>query len=174
MTLQRIANRIALLKANTPVQAGLITFTTGALFSAFEAQKSGFTDRSAHPRRWQAELNDARLAAADMAKGRRPSKITWVCIPHFNSALIRIDVGFERLVRHVTGSNSRNMETLVKAAKSKRLPGKALRQWQRVRCQEVNKLKHRNPSSLVRYRMKYAEMIKALDDLVSLLTFILK
>ena len=100
MSLQKIANRLTLLKANTPVQAGLITFTTGALFSAFEAQKAGFTDRSAHPKRWEAELNDACLAAADMAKGRRPSKITWVCIPHFNSALIRINVGFERLVRH--------------------------------------------------------------------------
>src|SRR5262245_34968299 len=131
MSLQQIAGQLSQLKANTPERAGLILYASGALYSAFEAKKHGFVDRVADPNRWRAELNDAQLAATDIAKGRRPAKSTWVWIVHFNNALFRLDVGFERVVRYVTRSNSGNIKKLLEAAKGKGISRKALRSWER-------------------------------------------
>src|SRR5262245_39071157 len=102
MSLQLIARQLSQLKASTPERAGLILYASGALYSAFEAKRCGFVDRGTNPNRWREELTNALLASEDIAKGRVPSKSTWVCIVHFNSALMRIDVGFERLIRYVT------------------------------------------------------------------------
>lgn len=169
MSLAQLASRLSILKANTPEKAGLITFTIGALYSAFEAQKCGFTDRITHSERWRIELNDALLAAGDIAAARRSSKTSWVGIVHFNSALMRIDVAFERLIRYVTRNTSGRIDVLIRLARKKGIPSKPLRSWEKIRGQEVNVLKHRSPSALIRKRMKYAEMLKALEDLVGLL-----
>jgi hypothetical protein len=160
--LREIGQRLSRLKARSPEQAGIILYTTGALYSAAEAQRCGFTDRSANPARWSVELETARQAAAEIGKGRRPADSSWVSIVHFNNALWRIDVAFERLVRYVTQDDSKPIKKLLPAGLSKG----ALQRWRVVRDQEVNKLKHRNPSSLTRRRMSYAEMIKALCCLV--------
>ncbi|MEW6331417.1 MAG: hypothetical protein AB1560_08160 [Pseudomonadota bacterium] len=173
MSLKQLASRLSRLKAKTPEEAGLILFPLGAIYSAVEAERCGFADRSANPNRWKTELNNALLAANEIAKGHRPKGSSWVCIVHFNNALFRIDVGFERLVRYVTRKNSQKIKVLIKAAKAKGLPAGPLRSWERVRGQEVNKLKHRNPSSLTRQRMTYAEMTKALADLIDLVERVL-
>lgn len=173
MSLKQLAGRLSRLKAKTPEEAGLILFPLGAIFSAVEAKRCGFVDRGASPDRWKVELNNALRAANDIARGRRPAESSWVCIVHFNSALFRIDVGFERVVRYVTRKNSQRIDVLIEAARAKGLPTGPLRSWERVRGQEVNKLKHRNPSSLTRQRMSYAEMTTALEDLVGLVERVL-
>jgi len=169
MSLQNIAACLSKLKANTAQKAGLLTYPIGALYSAYEAKKCGYTDRTAHPNRWLNELQDALCVAQDIATSRTPSKPSWTSIVHFNSALLRIDVGFERLLRHVTRSKSRNIETLVRLAKKRGISQGSLKRWRDVRDQEVNALKHRNPSVLTKDRMKFREMLAALDDLSKLL-----
>jgi hypothetical protein len=169
MSLVSIARRLSNLNANNPEKAGLITYPIGALYCAYEAKRCNFTDRIAHPKRWRIELDDALLAAQDMGKSRRPSKSSWISIVHFNSALMRIDVGFERLIKHITDSRSCKIDVLIPLAKKQGVPSATLQQWSNVRKQEVNSLKHRNPDALTKERMKFSEMVKALQALVGLL-----
>ena len=169
MSLTEIARKLSVLNGNTPQQAGLLTFTIGALYCAYEAKRHGYSDQTAHPDRWQNELNDALDTARRLAASRSPSKPSWVSIVHFNSALMRIDVGFERLVRYATHSRTRDVEALIRAAGRCGMSKYALRRWRTIRESEVNALKHRNPSALVRTRVKYSEMVAALGDLTSLL-----
>lgn len=169
MFLARLASRRAVLKANTPQKAGLITYPIGALYCAHKAKQCGFADRTAHPRRWENELSEARGVAQEIADSKRHSKSEWIGIVYFNSALMRIDVGYERLIRYITGSTSNDIRTLIQQAQSHRISGHALRRWRTVRHQEVNALKHRNPSALIIDRMTYREMLLAPDDLVKLL-----
>jgi hypothetical protein len=82
---------------------------------------------------------------------------------------MRIDVAFERLIRYVTRNTSGRIDVLIRLARKKGIPSKLLRSWEKIRDQEVNALKHRSPSALTKKRMKYAEMLKALEDLVGLL-----
>ena len=169
MSLTEIARRLSALNGNTPERAGLLTYTIGALYYAYEAKRHGYSNQTAHPHRWQNELDDALDTARRLAASRPPSKPSWVSIVHFNSALMRIDVGFERLVRYVTHSRARDVEALIRAAGRCGMSRYALRRWRTVRESEVNALKHRNPSALVRTRVKYSEMVAALGDLTSLL-----
>jgi hypothetical protein len=169
MSLKTIARRLSNLNANSPEKAGLLTYPIGALYCAYEAQKSNFTDRIGHPKRWRVELDAALAAVGDIAASRRPSMSAWTSIVHFNSALFRIDVGFERLIKHITGSRSCRIDVLIPLARKHGIPAAALQQWKLIRKQEVNTLKHRNPESLTMDRMKFAEMIKALQTLVDLL-----
>lgn len=169
MSLKTIARRLSRLNANNPEKAGLLTYPIGALYCAYEAQRSHFTDRTNHPNRWRVELDAAIAAIGDIAASRRPSNSGWTSIVHFNSALFRIDVGFERLIKHVTGSTSCRIAVLIPLARKRGIPASALAHWQKVRKQEVNALKHRNPESLTANRMKFAEMVKALQALVDLL-----
>lgn len=169
MALSKLAGRLAKLKANTPEKASLITYPVGALYCAYKAKRCGFTDRIALPKRWENELNDARCVAQEIADSKTPSKSEWIGIVYFNSALMRIDVGFERLIRYVTGSKARGVKQLTRQAQSHRISEHALRRWSTVRSQEVNALKHRNPSALIMNRMTYREMLLALEDLVKLL-----
>jgi hypothetical protein len=141
MSIIQLARRLSALNANTPEKAGLITFTIGALFSALEAQRCGFTDRVAHPNRWSIELNDALLTAVDIANSHRLSRMSWISIVHFNSALMRIDVGFERLLRYVTRNTSGQINVLIQLARKKGIPAKSLCRWKKIRSQEVNTLK---------------------------------
>ena len=169
MSLVTIARRLSNLNANNPNKAGLLTYPIGALYCAYEAQRCNFTNRVTHPRRWRIELDDALSAAHDIAESRRPSKSSWTSIVHFNSALMRIDVGFERLIKHITGSGSCRIDTLTPLARKHGVPTSALQQWKKVRKQEANVLKHCNPDALTKERIKFAEMIKALQALVVLL-----
>jgi hypothetical protein len=169
MSLAAIARRLSKLDASNPEKAGLLTYPIGALYCAYEAQRCGFADRISHPNRWRVELDAALSAAQDIAKSRSPSKSTWTSIVHFNSALMRIDVGFERLIKHITGSTSCRIDYLVPLAKKKGISPTALEQWKKIRKYEVNSLKHRNPDALTKERIRFPELIKALDALVSLL-----
>ena len=169
MQLSSIASRLARLQATSLPEAGLLTYPIGAVFCASEAQRCGFTDRSDHPGRWRVELNDALAAARAMAQGKRPSRNTWPSVVHFNSALHRIDVGFERLIKHITGCRSSKFPVLAVRAREARIPSSALDLWQAVREHEVNRLKHRSGGALAGQRISFREMFKALDALVRLL-----
>jgi hypothetical protein len=169
MKLATIARQLSNLDANNPQKAGLITYPIGALYCAYEAQCCNFTDRIGDPGRWRIELNDALSAARDIAQLRRPSKSSWTRIVHFNSALMRIDVGFERLIKHITGSRSCRIDVLIPLARDCRVPAATLQWWKMVRRQEVNALKHHNPCALISERMKFSDMVKALKALVDLL-----
>jgi len=169
MSITTIAQRLAKLKANTAEEAGLITYPIGALFYAFEAQRCNFTNRLGTSNRWHIELDGALAAATTIAKRKRPSTTDWVSIAHFNSALMRIDVGFERLLKHITSSKACDLATLIPLAKKYRVPASALQHWEKVRRYEVNRLKHHNPGALTKERLKFADMVKALEALVDLL-----
>jgi len=169
MSLATIARRLSNLNANSPEKAGLLTYPIGALYCAYEAQRSNFTNRIANPRRWRIELDGALAAARNIAESRRPSKSSWTSIVHFNSALMRIDVGFERLIRHTTKNKNGNIKVLIPLARKHGIPASALQHWKNIREQEVNTLKHCNPNALTNERMNFSKMIKALSSLVSLL-----
>ncbi len=169
MSLATIARRLSRLSANSPEKAGLLTYPIGALYCAYEAQRCGFTDRISHPNRWRVELDAALSAARDIAKSRSPSKSTWTSIVHFNSALMRIDVGFERLIKHITGSKSCRIDVLIPLARRHSVSSTTLQQWRRIRKYEVNSLKHSSPDALTKERIKFPEMVRALDALVGLL-----
>lgn len=169
MSLNRIGQRLSKLRANTPEKAGLITFPIGALYCAFEAQRANFTDRTSSSFRWKNELNNALFAAKDIGRSQRPSKPDWTCIVHFNSALIRIDVGFERTIKFITKCNSSKFSVLKAAARKQGISDKILLHWDKVRNKEVNPLKHSNSSALMKQRLTFREMQKALEALVELL-----
>jgi len=169
MSLAKIGQRLSQLKANNPEKAGLITFPIGALYCAYEAERANFTDRILIDSRWRNELDNALSAERDIGRNQRPSKSSWTSIVHFNSALIRIDVGFERLIKHVTKCTSSRYPALKAEAIKHGISKKYLLHWDKVRTNEVNKLKHSNPSSLTKQRINYREMLKALEALVELL-----
>lgn len=169
MSLAKLASRLAALKANTPQKTGLITYPIGALYCAHKAKQCGFTDRTAHLKRWGNELREAQCVAREISISRTPSKSGWISIVYFNSALMRIDVGFERLIQYVANSRSSKSDRLIKLAQDHRISAHALARWRAVRKQEVNVLKHCNPNALTKDRMTYREMLLALEDLVELL-----
>lgn len=148
---------------------GLTTLPIGALYCAYEAQGCGFTSRPTGSNRWRIELDDAISAAGAFARGRLPAEPSWIRKVHFNSALMRIDVGFERLIRFMTGSHSCAIAALLPLARGRPVPESALAIWRKVRSQEVNALKHRNPEALTMERMTYQDLVKAMDTLVTLL-----
>jgi hypothetical protein len=169
MQLADIAGRLSRLRAKSLPEAGLLTYPIGALFCAYEAQRCKFADRIDHPERWRVELNEALAAAGAIARGKRPSESTWLSVVHFNSALHRIDVGFERLIKHLTGSRSHRFRDLEVLARGARVPPSTLALWQKVRQHEVNRLKHQIGGALSGQRISFQEMIKSLDALVRLL-----
>jgi hypothetical protein len=169
MRLATIAERLRRLKADSLAEAGLLTYAIGAVFCACEAQRCKFVDRIDHPQRWRVELNDAIAAAGALSQGRRPSESTWLSVVHFNSALHRIDVGYERLIKHITGSRSSRFDVLAPLALNARVPGSTLALWEKVRKQEVNRLKHQIGGALSGQRVSFRDMVKALDALVRLL-----
>jgi hypothetical protein len=169
MRIADIARRLSKLKATSLSEAGLLSYPIGALFCAFEAQRCKFADRVDHPNRWRVELRDALSAAVDLGRGKRPSESTWLGVVHFNSALHRIDVGYERLIKHITDKRSSRFEDLEKAAHVARIPKNSIALWRRVRKQEVNRLKHETGGALSGQRITFREMLRALDALVRLL-----
>ena len=142
MKISDIGQRLSRLKAQSLSEAGLLTYPIGALFCVSEAQRCKFADRIEHPDRWRVELNDALKAARELARGKRPSESTWLSVVHFNSALHRIDVGFERVIKHITGSRSSKIDVLAPLALEARVPATTIALWRKVRKHEVNRLKH--------------------------------
>lgn len=169
MRLARIAKRLSALKARSLPEAGLLTYAVGALFCAFEAQRCGYSNRADHPERWRVEISGALAAAGSLALGKRPSESSWLSGVHFNSALHRIDVGYERLIKHITGCTSSRFEDLEAAARESRVPQSTLTLWKNVRKHEVNRLKHQPGGALSGQRISFDEMVKSLDALVRLL-----
>ncbi len=169
MRLAAIAERLECLKPKSLAEAGLLTYPIGALFCAHEAQRCKFADRVDHSERWRVELKEAIAAAGALARGKRPTESSWLSVVHFNSALHRIDVGYERLIKHITGSRSSKFDVLEPLARCARVPGSTLELWQKVRKHEVNRLKHQTGGALSGQRMSFQEMVKALDALVRLL-----
>ena len=169
MRLSAIAERLDRLRPKSLPEAGLLTYPIGAVFCAHEAQRCKFTDRVDLPDRWQVELTEAIAAAGALARGQRPSESSWLSVVHFNSALHRIDVGYERLIKHITGRRSSRFDVLEPLARRARVPGSTLELWRKVRQHEVNRLKHQTGGALSGQRMSFQEMVKALDALVRLL-----
>jgi hypothetical protein len=169
MRIAAIAKRVAILEAKSLPEAGLLTYPIGALFCAFEAQRCKFTDRIDHLGRWKLEVKEALFAAGELARNKRPSESSWLAVVHFNSALHRIDAGYERFVKHITGERSSRFEDLERAARAARIPPAAIALWRKVRTGEVNRLKHEAGGALSGPRVKFQEMLKALDALVRLL-----
>jgi hypothetical protein len=169
MRLATIAKRLSRLKANSLAEAGLLTYPIGALFCACEAQRCKFADRIDHPDRWRVEVKEALAAADAMAHGKRPSESVWLSVVHFNSALHRIDVGYERLIKHLTKSRSSKFHVLEPLARAARVPASTLALWNKVRQHEVNRLKHQTGGALAGQRISFRDMIRSLDALVRLL-----
>ena len=174
MRIETIAQRISRLKAESLVDAGLLTYPIGALFCASEAQRCKFADRIDHPDRWRVELREALVAAGELARGKRPSESTWLSVVHFNSALHRIDAGFERAIKHITRSRSSKVDVLEPLALQSRVPPSTLALWRKVRRHEVNRLKHQTGGTLSGKRISFQEMLTALNALVLLLEARLK
>ena len=169
MRLATIANRLSKLQAKSVPEAGLLTYPIGAVICAAEAQRCGFSDRKDHPDRWKVELDQALQTAKVVGAGKRPSASTWLSVVHFNSALHRIDVGYERLVKHLTGSRSCRFKELSALAANARVPASTIALWGKVRVHEVNRLKHRAGGGLAGQRITFQETLRALDALVRLL-----
>ncbi|MEQ1599805.1 MAG: hypothetical protein ABL880_10620 [Methylotenera sp.] len=169
MKLSDIGQRLSRLKAESLAEAGLLTYPIGALFCASEAQRCKFANRIDHPDRWRVELNEALIAAGELAHEKRPSESTWLSVVHFNSALHRIDAGFERVIKHITGSRSSKIDVLEPLALQARVPPTTIALWRNVRKHEVNRLKHHIGGALSGQRISYQEMLKSLDALVRLL-----
>jgi hypothetical protein len=165
MRLASIARRLSRLRASSISEAGLLTYPIGAALCAAESQRCGFADRIDHPDRWRVELDHALEAARLLATNRRPAG-TWLSVLHFNSALHRIDVGFERLIKHITGVRSSRFEVMEKAARAARVPPETIELWRKVRVHEVNRLKHQVGGALSGQRIKFQDMLRALDALV--------
>jgi hypothetical protein len=166
MRLAKIAARLSRLKASSIAEAGLLTYPIGALFCAYEAQRCKFADRIEHPDRWRVELTDALAAAGAIARDKRPASSSWLSVVHFNSALHRIDVGYERLIKHLTGTRSSKFHDLEHSARKKRIPASTLALWRKVRVHEVNRLKHQTGGMLAGQRISFQDMVKSLDALV--------
>ena len=150
-------------------EAGLVTFPIGALYYAKEAKNNGFVDVGNNEDRWKGEL------AATIEIGRKISRSEGLYdtkltgIMHFNSALMRIDVGYERLLRYLTGYKGVSRKDLLSLALSSHgIEEATLRGWFTVR-NEVNAMKHRNPEIFSRNRVTFDQMLSALFELVNLL-----
>lgn len=169
MQFKTIALRLSRLKAKSIEEAGLLTYPIGALFCASEAQRCKFSDPIDHPDRWSVELNQALDAARKLGCGKRPPESTWLSIVHFNSALHRIDAGFERIIKHITGKRASKFNVLAPAALKAGVPKKTIEAWNKIRTQEVNRLKHQTGGALSGKRLSFQDMLKALDALVRLI-----
>ena len=132
MHITDIAKRLSKLKATSISEAGLLTYPIGALFCLFEAHRCKFADRVNHPNRWRVELSDALAVAANLSRGKRSSESSWLSVVHFNSALHRIDIGYERLIKHMTGVRSSRVVDLEKAARVARVPKTTIALWRRA------------------------------------------
>jgi len=169
MSIPSLAQRLSVLNARSPEQAGLLTYAIGAVLCAHEAHRSGFSDLVAHPKRWRNELDGALVAAKQISLGKSPSTSAWTAVVHFNGALLRIDAGFERAVRYITRSRARSYPLLRKAAEKHGIGSRPLDHWHRVRCGEANRLKHQSQGGLAHDRLTFRAMLAALDALVGML-----
>lgn len=168
MTIASAARCLGTLKPRTAPEAGLVTYLTGALYYLDCARRLNYSRQIADDRRWLHEAELAHLAATELANGKVPSDKRWHAIVAFNSAIVRLDVAFERLARF--GTARRNVDLKVVRASPKRfnLTSRQVAAWARIRG-EVNRLKHRNPSALTRQRISLDEAIGAAVLLSSLI-----
>ena len=114
-------------------KAGLITFTFGAVYALGQAyEHGGVRNTSAFVDSWKDRMRDIRELSGGMAlKKKIPNSNEqnklWVAGFHLNNALVRIDVGFERVCRYwakIPLSKHLDREALESAALSKNLNDK--------------------------------------------------
>src|SRR5215510_11910830 len=86
-------------------KAGLITFTFGAVYALGHAVKhGGIRNRNGFTDSWQDRIRDVKELSRGMALRQRmptldKNNMLWVAGFDLNNALVRIDVGFERVCR---------------------------------------------------------------------------
>ena len=163
----RLATRIAgLPEPKNPEQAGLHTFLFGAVYSTAQAAEYGYNARDVHPERWKRTVAEIkRLASAMGSSSTRQEDRHWLPGFHANNALLRVDVGFERVLRYVTGNRHGNIDLLQCLGEKYQFPSRLLATWRDVR-KRVNVLKHRNPLQLRQERIPYRQLLRAVEHLV--------
>lgn len=156
-------------------KAGLITFTFGAIYALGQAHEHGGVRNSrAFVDSWEDRVRDIRELSGGMAQKKRipitnEKNKLWVAGFHLNNALVRIDVGFERVCRYwakIPVKKKLDREELESAAVAKNLPKSLLRPWARLRSMESNLLKHHVSSLFACPRMQYRDVLECLEALV--------
>jgi hypothetical protein len=188
MDIYVLADRIRKLASADPAslnrdKAGLITFTFGAIYALGQAQEhGGVRNFSAFVDLWEDRVRDVRELSGGMALKKRIPTMNeknklWVAGFHLNNALVRIDVGFERVCRYwakIPVKKNLDREELESAAVAKNLPKSFLRPWARLRSRESNLLKHHVSTLFTCRRMQYRDVLECLETLVDAVEYCLK
>ena len=164
-----LAKRITSLDATNENEACLTTFAFGATYALARAKELGYTDRGLHDN-WKDRVKEARLLASNLhspKRNRLEKDNKWLAGFHFNNALFRTDVGFERVTRHIAldATKKDDRKTLSDKARKAGLARDLIIPWKRLR-DEVNDMKHHNAELFKKDRMSYQEAIEALDRLI--------
>lgn len=163
MRLRECATSLATLNPRDDEETGLITFALAAICYATQSGALGFSRHQS----WRDRRKDVLALAHSIGRGDPlPTNGQWLAVVNFNSALFRVDVGFERVTRYVTKlSGNESWKELSNKAAKHGLSPKLLEPWSEVR-DEVNALKHRNPEALRKPRLSQAQLVDALESLV--------
>jgi len=168
--IRRIAQRLRSLRHSGEQEAGLLTFAAGAIYSLATVSDS-------HSQRRQdkgavARVQEAKVALGEIASQAVPKHSLWIEETHFNGAVWRVDVLFERIVRCHTGKrNILERSELEDAARQSGMPMEHFRKWKRVR-NDCNALKHMNPRAIVGRRIPMRAWVAALEDAASLIEWV--
>jgi hypothetical protein len=165
-----LAKRITSLESRNENEACLVTFAFGATYALAQAKELGYTDRGLHDN-WKDRVKEARLLASNLhspKRSRLEKDNQWLAGFHFNNALFRTDVGFERVTRHIALDALKMDDWRALSDKGRRagLPSELIDQWKRLRA-EVVAMKHHNAELFKKDRMSYGEAFEALDRLIS-------
>lgn len=188
MDIYALADKIRKLASAGPAslnrdKAGLLTFTFGAIYALGQAHEHGrVRNFSAFIDSWEDRVNDIKDLSSGMAQNKRIPAMNektklWVAGFHLNNALVRIDVGFERVCRYwakIPVNKKLDRKGLESAAVSKNLPKSFLRPWARLRSNESNLLKHHVSTLFTCHRMQYRDVLECLEALVAAVDYCLK
>jgi hypothetical protein len=164
-------------------KAGLITFTFGAVYALGQAfEHGGVRNRNGCMDSWEDRVRDVKELSRGMALQHKMPKLDeqnklWVAGFDLNNALVRIDVGFERVCRfwaNIPAKKNLDRRELERRAIAKNFNKSLLKPWEQIRSTEANLLKHHVSILFTRPRMQYSDVLKCLGSLVEAVEYCLK
>src|SRR5690348_1933311 len=106
--LKYIAGRLAHLSPRSGQQSTPLNFAVGALWALAEAHKLGYPSLRVTQSRGMRMWGKAKGICLAMNRGGDlPTHGEWLAGYYFNDGIIRIDVAYEHIVRHVTNLHRR-------------------------------------------------------------------
>ena len=163
--LRRLSRRLAKLLRDVPALNDELDFAVGAVYAFMRARELGYQDRkfTLPSEYWDAPLR----RAENMGLGKLRRKGKWAAGFYFNSALMRIDAGYDRILKVVTEKKKGKTPARVREI-NKMLKTPFRNDNLKKVNREVISLKH-DPTGIADGRkVIFEEAMFALEELISL------